>query len=151
MISYSVSMTADPKHLVTACSAAEKILAIQVLKDTRPFVPALGMSLNQRSHIALDKRSTAVGNHVIYPGPYARYLYVGKVMVDSETGKGPRKIPDVGYRFRRGATLVATDRNLNYTRTVHPRATDHWIEKSAKVNMQKWERVAKEAVKAYGR
>lgn len=139
MIKFSVDAsgisTADFKQ---ACSAAETVLALQVLKDTRPFVPALTMSLNQRSHVS--------GNQVIYPGPYARYLYYGKVMVDSKTGKGPMKIPDVGLRFKKGAVLKATEKDLVFTKTVHGQAQAHWFEASKAQNIRKWERVLEKAV-----
>lgn len=62
----------------TACSKAEHVLAIQVAKDTAPFVPALTGSLTQRTKVD--------GSMIIYPGPYARFLYYGKVMVDPNTG-----------------------------------------------------------------
>ena len=66
------------------------------------------------------------GNHIVVLGPYAKYQYYGKVMVDSVTGKGPANIPDVGYRFRKGATLALTDRNLEYTKTFNPQAGPFW-------------------------
>lgn len=132
----------DPSILGNACSKVEAVVATQVLKDTSPFVPALTGSLNQRSHVE--------GNRVIYAGPYARYLYYGKVMVDSKTGKGPAYIPDVGYRFRRGATLVPTDRNLVFTKAMHGQAQSHWFEASKAINMKKWERIAQKAVDTYG-
>jgi hypothetical protein len=59
-------------------------------------------------------------------GPYARVTYYGKVMVDSETGKGPANIPGVGYRFRNGAVLKATEREMQYTKTFHPNAGPFW-------------------------
>lgn len=124
--------------LAGTASNAEKILAVQVMKDTRRFVPALTMSLNNRTRV--------IGNAIVYPGPYARYLYHGKVMVDSVTGKGPAKIPEVGYRFRKGATLVPTNRPLKYTKTVHPDAQAEWMEASKAANMAKWKRVAAAAV-----
>lgn len=58
--------------------------------------------------------------------PYARYQYYGKVMVDAETGKGPAYIPGVGYRFRSGAVLKATDRDLQYDKTKNPNAGPYW-------------------------
>lgn len=58
--------------------------------------------------------------------PYARYLYYGKVMVNSKTGKGPALIPGVGFRYRKGTTLKRTDRNLEYTRTENPKAGPYW-------------------------
>ena len=71
------------------CTKAEHIVALQVRKDTSPYVPMLTGSL--------DKRTRVDGSEVIYPGPYARYLYFGKLMVDPATGssyasKGTTKV-----------------------------------------------------------
>jgi len=129
----------NPNMFKLPCSVAESVVANQVLKDTRPFVPALTMSLNNRSYVQ--------GNMVIYPGPYARYLYYGKAMKNAVTGKGPMYIPEVGYRWPKGATLIPTDRNLVFTTSVHPQAQAHWFEASKAQNMEKWEKVAEKAVK----
>lgn len=59
-------------------------------------------------------------------GPYACYQYYGKVMVDAETGKGPMNIPGVGLRFRKGAVLKATDRDMEYDKTKNPKAGPYW-------------------------
>lgn len=58
--------------------------------------------------------------------PYGKYLFYGKVMVNSKTGKGPALIPGVGYRFPKGSTLMPTDRELEYTKTKNPLAGPHW-------------------------
>lgn len=58
--------------------------------------------------------------------PYAFYMYHGKVMVNSATGKGPAFIPGVGYRYRKGTVLKATERDLNYDLTKHPKAGPFW-------------------------
>lgn len=63
---------------------------------------------------------------IVVNAPYARYLYYGKVMVDAKTGKGPMNIPGVGLRFRNGAVLKATDRDLQYTKTKNPLAGPFW-------------------------
>lgn len=66
---------------------------------------------------------------------YARYLHEGKVMVNAATGKGPALIPGVGYRYRKGTILKATDRDLNYTKPVdgkghgNPLAGPRWGER----------------------
>lgn len=113
-----------------SCTKAEHILAQQVAKDTSPFVPALTGSLDQRTRVE--------GSNVIYPGPYARFLYNGKVMVD----------PNTGSTFApKGGTKVVTDRNLVFNQTVHPQAQSHWFEASKAQNLEKWERVAEKAVK----
>ena len=115
------------------CKQAEYVMALQVEKDTQPFVPALTGSLNTRTRV--------VGNEVIYPGPYARFLYYGKVMVDPNTGStwAPK-----------GGTKVVTDRNLVFTKTMHPQAQAFWCEASKAQNIDKWARVAQKAVKKYG-
>lgn len=116
-----------------ACTRAEHVLAEQMEKDTQPFVPALTGSLTQRTRV--------VGNTVIYPGPYARFLYYGKVMVDPNTGS---------TYAPKGGTKVVTDRNLVFNKTMHPQAQAHWGEASKAQNLDKWVRVAEKAVKKYG-
>lgn len=117
-------------------AAAQEWLAEQVLADCKPFMPMETGSQVQRSYVDED------GKRVVFPGPYARYLYEGKVMVDSETGKGPAKIPDGsgGYllRFRKGATLVPTSRPLTYSTTANPQATDHWFDAAKAANEERW-------------
>lgn len=142
MIVTKVNIKPDISKITDACEAAEKIVAVQVMKDTRPYVPALTMSLNQRTRV--------VGHTIIYPGPYARYLYMGKRMVNAVTGKGPMKIPEVGYRYRKGTKLKATEQPLHYTTSVHAKAGANWAERSLKDNKQKWIDVAKKAVEQYG-
>ena len=58
--------------------------------------------------------------------PYARMMHYGKVMVNSKTGKGPAFIPGVGYRYKKGTILKATDRDLKYDTTKHPEAGPFW-------------------------
>lgn len=129
--------------LARASTKAEHIVAVQAAKDTSPYVPFLTGSL--------DTRTRVDGGVIIYPGPYARYLYYGKVMVDSATGKGPMRI--VGkdgtevIRFRKGATLRPTNRDLNINTAYHPKAQSHWFEASKAQNLDKWLQVAKKAVK----
>lgn len=137
------------KKLEQAGPRAAHALANQIAKDTEDFVPALTESLSNRTRV--------VENKIIYPGPYARYLYNGKVMVDAETGKGPMRIVSkdgsVVIRFRKGATLKPTDRDLDIKspehRRVHKHATDHWFEASSAQNMDKWEEVSERLVKKY--
>lgn len=131
------------QKMEVASTKSEHIVAVQAAKDTSPYVPMLTGSL--------DVRTQVDGGNIIYPGPYARYLYNGKVMVDSVTGKGPMhfidKMGNEQIRFRKGATLKPTDRDLKYTKSAHPHAQDHWFEASKAQNLDKWLRVAEKAVK----
>lgn len=110
------------RNLANQADRAEVWLANEVLKDTDPFVPMLTGSLSQRSHVE--------GKSVVYPGPYARYLYYGKVM------KGPKYGPK-----------YATDKDLVYTKSAHPNAQSHWFEASKAQNLPKWLRGVKKLVK----
>jgi len=133
------------KKLEQAGPKAAHGLALQIAKDTEPFVPAMTKSLVNRSQ--------AIENKVVYPGPYARYLYYGKVMVDAATGKGPMRIVSKDgsevIRFRKGARLRPTNRRLKISRSVHKDAQSHWLEASKAKNMDKWERVAGKLVDKY--
>jgi hypothetical protein len=119
--------------IAKACTRAEHVLAEQIEKDNQPFVPAFTESITQRTRVD--------GSAVIYPGPYARFLYYGKVMVDPNTGS---------TYAPKGGTKIVTDRNLVFNQTVHPQAQAHWCEASKAQNLGKWARVAEKAVKKYG-
>lgn len=87
---------------------AQWYLGNQVLQDCKPFMTHRTGSLQQRSMVLRE------GREVEFPGPYARYLYMGKKMVDRETGRGPFPT-DEGPRYHRGAKLVATNVPLTYS------------------------------------
>ena len=112
-----------------ASEKADHVLAIQAAKDTSPYVPA--------RNLVLDRRTMVKGNQIIYPGPYARYLYRGKLYVDPKTGS-----PFARY----GVTKVETNRNLVFSKAVHSKAQAEWFEASKAQNLQKWLRVYKKAV-----
>ena len=114
----------------SASDKAAHIVAMQVRKDTSPYVPALTGSL--------DKRTRVDGGEIIYPGPYARYLYFGKLMVDPATGSN---------YAQKGSTKVLTDKNLVFNKAMHGQAQSYWFEASKAENLEKWVRVADKAVK----
>ena len=118
------------ERLASASEKAEHTVAIQVKKDTAPYVPFLTGSL--------DARTRVDGSKIIYPGPYARYLYYGKLMVDPETGSSYAP---------KGTTKVLTDKNLVFNKAAHAQAQSHWFESSKAQNLEKWIRVADKAVK----
>lgn len=112
---------------------AQWFLGETVLASSRAYMPMLTGSMQQRSH------TEAKGRRVIFPGPYARVQYMGKVMVDSETGRGPRKIAtgpgEYVLRFRKGAKLKPSSRSLRYSR---PEARPKWFEYAKSVDLKAW-------------
>lgn len=129
MITFKVN-TSDLSLILPSTDKAEKNLAAQVMKDTDKFVPALTGSLAQRAHI---EEST-----IVYPGPYARFLYYGKVMIYEPTGS--TWAPKFEHK-------VVTGRDLVMGKSMHPLATSHWFEVSKAANLEKWLRVAGRLVK----
>ena len=132
MLQFEVHTNLDEafaKKLSSASSKTEHTVAVQVAKDTSPFVPAVTGSL--------DDNTKVEGGYIIYPGPESRYLYYGKLMVDPNTGSS--YAPE-------GGTKVLTDINLVFTTSVHPQAQAFWFEVSKAQNLDKWLRVADKAV-----
>lgn len=113
-----------------AATRAEHLVAVQAAKDTSPYVPFLTGSLDQRTRVS--------GNTIIYPAPYARFLYYGKVMVDPETGS---------TYAPKGGTKVVTDKNLVFGNYFHNQAQSYWFEASKAQNLEKWREVAAKAMK----
>lgn len=127
---YTDGLEAIKEKLADGCERAEHVVAIQVQKDTSPFVPALTGSLDQRTRVD--------GGAIIYPGPSARYLYYGKLMVDPDTGSSYAK---------KGGTKVATNKDLVFNKSMNAQAQSHWFEASKAQNLDKWVRIADKAVK----
>lgn len=113
-----------------ACDEAQHTVAIQIRKDTEPFVPKLTGSLRNTTKVT--------GNTITYPGPYAHYLYEGFVWVDPNTKSSFAK---------KGVTKVKTGKKLKLKHdNPDPQAEPHWFEVSKLMNEKKWERVAEEAI-----
>ena len=99
---------------------AQQWLGDRVLEDCKPFMPHLTGSLQQRSHTEEN------GKKVVFPGPYGRFQYGGKVMVDFVTGSP---------WARKGAKKVLTERPLKYS---NPQATDHWFDTAKAQHGEYW-------------
>lgn len=127
---HTEGMDAVMEALASACSHAEHTVAEQVMKDTTPFVPARTGSMVQRTRV--------IGNLVVYPGPYARYLYFGKLWLDPLTGSS---------WVRHGEHKAPTDIDLKFNHATHKQAQSHWFEASKAKNLKKWVRDAEKAVK----
>lgn len=145
MIYFRVKLDIPTNLLNQPCREAETWLAEEILKDTDKFVPALTKSQANRAHPDIKRmvdRTHIEGSTVIYPGPYARYLYYGKKMVDRKTGKGPMRFADKNgiemIRFHKGAKLVPTNENLKFNKSVNPKAQSHWFEASKALNAERW-------------
>lgn len=116
------------RKIEEAGEKAAHTLAVEVAKDTEMFAPSVTKSLSNRTKVEKGD--------IIYPGPYARYLYNGKLMVSS-TGSAWAK---------RGEKKTVKDKDLVFNKSVHSSAQAHWFDASKAMNKEKWIRVAKKAM-----
>lgn len=124
-----VTSNIDKNLIARRTPQADHALAIQAEKDTRPFVPSSG------APAGMMNRTRVKEGNIIYPGPYAQYLYFGKLMVDPATGSAWAK---------KGAKKTVKDKNLVFSKATNPDAQAHWFEASKSLNLDKW-------LRAYGR
>lgn len=109
-------------------------LHVRIADDMLPYMPTRTGGFRERTRAA---NAGLIGSGWLYAGvgPMGRYLYRNRVMVDAETGNGPRFIPGVGPRFERGATLTVTGRPLRYTSGA---ARPAWFEYAKGQRMGQW-------------
>lgn len=125
------------QKMIQLSPRAEHILAIQMMKDTEQYVPARTKSQANKSQPRLTDETEVKGSVIIYPGPYAHFLYRGKLMIDPKTGSSWAPY---------GATKVVTGKDLDISQAVHGKAQSHWFEASKAQNLPKWKRVAGRAM-----
>ena len=110
----------------------------EVMNDIVPYMPMVtGTFINTTRMKSAAMAGT--GTVCIGSAPMGQMLYFGKVMVDSQTGKGARPITlksgEVIFRHRLGAKLVPSGRNLTWS---NPNTQPRWFEYAAEINKEKW-------------
>lgn len=112
---------------------AQERLIYQIKADTEQYVPARDLTLSNSARARNDNKE------LVYSTPYARFQYMGKVMVD-----------DRGSTYaKKGSKKHVISKNLVYSKDRHPQATSHWYEASESRYKNKWVQLVKDVVK-YG-
>lgn len=119
----------SPYLLSKPCSAAERAVAIQAERDTRPYVP--------RKTGKLVTSAKVLGKIVVYPGPYAGVLYRGHLVVDPKTRAAGFPIGNGEFRSRKNAKKVLSARKMHFQH-----GTAEWFAESKRANIGKWRTVA---------
>lgn len=135
MLKFSViAKPIDPERIGGAARKAETIVALQAIKDTEPYVPALTGAMSSMTRVETYNGHAAI----TYNAPYARFLWYGKVMI----------YPPTGSTFApKNESKVVTDRNLVFNTGMHSKAQAFWFLASQAQNKEKWLQVADKAVK----
>ena len=142
----SIDANIDLGRIERNIEKAQYFLDSQVMTDMVPYMPMQTGNFIQRTR-AMSAAIAGSGKVVAAAPPMGRYLYMGKVMVDSETGKGPMRIEvspgEYIFRFRKGAKLVATDRDLKFSKAANPKAQKQWFDVAKRAHGKEWVKQAK--------
>ena len=139
----SIDANIDLGRIERNIEKAQYFLDSQVMTDMVPYMPmqAGGCGfIGETRRLSADLAGTGIV--VAAAPPMGRYLYMGKVMVDSETGKGPMRIEvspgEYIFRFRKGAKLVATDRDLKFSKAANPKVQKQWFDAAKRDHGKEW-------------
>lgn len=128
----NIDITIDVSKYDSLFDKAQKVLINQIKADSEPYVPAKDLVLSNSAHIENDN------TELVYSTPYARYQYAGYVMTDENgrtfVGKGEKK-------------PIVTNRELVYSKDVHPQATKEWYEVAEREYKDKWIKAVKDVVR----
>ncbi len=97
----------------------------QIMTDMVPLMPhQTGTLVN----LTRARSAAVAGSGMVYAavGPYGRFQYMGKVMVDPVTNSP---------WARKDAKKVLTDKNLTYS---NPEAVPKWFDEAKKLHGQEW-------------
>ena len=100
----------------------------QVMHDMIPYMPMVDGNFIHTTE-SKSKALQGTGTVIAGTGPHGRFLYMGKVMVDPDTGSA---------WARKGVKKVVTDKPLQYFNAEHPDATDHWFEAAKERYGETW-------------
>lgn len=104
-----------------------------VMNSMVPFMPMVTgqfIDVTRAASAAIQGSGKVIAGR----GPQAWFLYNGKVMVDEKTGSP---------WARKGAKKVVTNRRIQYNRTAHPKAQDHWFVPAKRKDLKKWKKLVK--------
>lgn len=122
--------------------SAQYALDGAVMNSMIPFMP---METGSFINVTRAASSAVQGSGKVYAakGPQGRFLYMGKGMVDEETGspyarKGAKKVLVSQYNGKTNAK-----ENLTYTTNKHPDAQAHWFDTAKNADGEKWVKTVK--------
>lgn len=112
-------------------SKAQRDLAYQIIADTQDYVPFNQGILSNSAHTENENQE------IVYNTPYARYLYMGKLMLDSRGSAWAKK----------HTKKHVVNKDLTYSKEHHSKAGAKWYERSKEDNLENWINTVKKAVK----
>lgn len=120
-----IEMVVDLSRFEKQYGKAQYELDSTIMTDMQPYMP---MQTGTFINVTKGLSAAIAGSGKVYAAapPFGRFLYEGKVMVDTKTGS-PWARP--------GAKKVVTDRDLKYSNL---KATPHWFDTAKKNHGKSW-------------
>jgi len=108
-----------------------------VFDNSVPYMPMLTGNFIDRA-TAVSEPLMSHGE-LLYPPPFAHYLWEGILYIDPETGKAAYFSENYGFWSRPGVTKEPSNIPLEYTQNHNPQAGARWTERAAADNFRAWE------------
>ncbi len=109
------------------------------------MVPFMPMDTHTFINVTRGLSAAIAGSGHVYAAapPFGRFLYEGKVMVDSETGSPYARPAAEKVLVSQYTGKTAAKENIEYNKSAHPKVTDHWFDAAKKADGAVWIRNAK--------
>lgn len=125
MVKGGVTVKLDLSKYEKRLNGAQFALDSRIMTDMVPYMPMVTGKFIQLTR-ARSAALAGSGTVCAAAGPFGRFLYEGKVMVDEMTGSP---------WARKEARKIVTERPLTYS---NPKATPEWFETAKKENLKEW-------------
>lgn len=132
----NIKIKVNMKPTDKAIDRAQEKLDAAITHSMLPYMPLQNGTLIQRT---VTENASLQGTGQIYAavGPYGRFLYEGKVMVDPLTGS---------TWARQDAEKVVTDREIDFSKMAHPDAQKEWFLAAKRKDLKSWIDIAQKAI-----
>ena len=139
LVTDSIEVNITMEATAARIAKAHKHLQMMITDSMLPLMPHVTGNFQARTR---GMNMAMLGTEYMYAGvgPMGQYLYHGKVMVDAATGRGPFPIKDVGPRFRKGAKLKVTSRDLDTSNGASGNWTPYWFDEAKRRHLSAWVR-----------
>ena len=119
-INDSIEIDIDLTKFKDKLETAQSDLVNQIIADTQDYVPFQRGILSNSVHAENDN------TEIVYSTPYARFLYMGKLMVDSRGSSWARK----------DTKKHVVNKDLTCSKEAHSKAGAKWYERSKEGNFR---------------
>lgn len=136
----NVTLDIDMSRMERNLNRAQYALDSAVMHSMEPFMPMqTGTFINVTR--GMSAAIAGSGKVVAAAPPYGQFLYEGKTMVDEKTGSAYARYGAKKVLVSQFGGKTNARENLQYSKSAHPKATDHWFEKAKEKDLNEWQKI----------